>query len=309
MSYLHSLTARLAACMECLPADLRARHSRFFQAAQRADGGFAGREGESNLYYTSFALRGLAILGELHGAVAQRAGEFLRARLTSDEPLIDRMSLVFGAAQLDAAAGIDVLADAGPRWKASLAAELQALRCADGGFAKGPEGTAGSTYHTFLALLCLQLIDHPLTDPENVVRFTRAQRSADGGFLEIRVGKRAGTNPTAAAIGVLRMLDALEPADVASTAAFLGQMQNTEGGLLANSRIPVADLLSTFTGCLTLADLDHIDVLQVAAALSYARSLAHPDGGFLAGVWDEERDVEYSFYGVGTLALLNSIVA
>jgi len=86
-------------------------------------------------------------------------------------------------------------------------------------------------------------------------------------------------------------------------------MQNTEGGLLANSRIPVADLLSTFTGCLTLADLDHIDVLQVAAALSYARSLAHPDGGFLAGVWDEERDVEYSFYGVGTLALLNSIVA
>ena len=309
LTYLHSLTIRLAAGMEHIPADVRARHGDFLKAAQQADGGFAGRQGDSDVYYTSFALRGLAILGELYGDVAQHAADFLRARLAGRETLIDRMSLVFGAAQLDAAAGIDVLADAGQHWKSSLALELHALRRADGGFAKGPGGSASSTYHTFLALLCLQLIEHPIADPENVVRFIRSQQSAIGGFLEIRVGKRAGTNPTAAAIGVLRMLDALDYDVAKSTAEFLGEMQDDDGGLLANSRIPLADLLSTFTGCLTLADLDRTDALDARAALQYARSLDHPAGGFLAAVWDEVRDVEYTFYGLGTLALLTPIVA
>jgi geranylgeranyl transferase type-2 subunit beta len=309
LTYLQSLTIRLATGMEHIPAEVRARHSDFLKAAQQPDGGFAGREGESDVYYTSFALRGLAILGELYGDVAQRAADFLRTRRARRESLIDRMSLVFGAAQLDAAAGIDVLAESGQQWKSSLAGDLNALRCADGGFAKGPGGIASSTYHTFLALLCLQLIEHPITDPEHVVQFIQSQQSAHGGFLEIRVGKRAGTNPTAAAIGVLRMLDALDPAVAESTATFLGDMQDDDGGLLANPRIPLADLLSTFTGCLTLTDLDRIDVLDTAAALKFVQSLDQPAGGFLAAVWDEMRDVEYTFYGLGALALLRPIAA
>ena len=309
LTYLHSLTMRLAAGLEQVPAEVRARHGDFLKAAQQADGGFAGRQGDSDLYYTSFALRSLAILGELYGDVARRAADFLRERLAGRESLIDRMSLVFGAAQIDAAAGIDVFADVGEQWKTSLAQELHALRCPDGGFAKGAGGTASSTYHTFLALVCLQLIDRPIADPENIVRFIRSQQSDCGGFREIRVSKRAGTNPTAAAIGVLRMLDALDQYEFASTAEFLGEMQDDDGGLLANSRIPLADLLSTFTGVLTLADLDRTDALDTGAALKFAQSLDHPAGGFLAALWDEVRDVEYTFYGLGSLALLTPTVA
>ena len=40
-------------------------------------------------------------------------------------------------------------------------------------------------------------------------QFIRSQEADEGGFREIRVSKRAGTNPTAAAIGVLRILDAV----------------------------------------------------------------------------------------------------
>jgi geranylgeranyl transferase type-2 subunit beta len=309
LTYLHSLTMRLAAGLEHVPAEVRARHGSFLKAAQQADGGFAGRQGESDLYYTSFALRSLAILGELYGDVARRAADFLRARLAGRESLIDLISLVFGAAQIDAAAGIDVFADVGEPWKTSLAQELQALRCPDGGFAKGAGGTASSTYHTFLALVCLQLIDRPIADPENIVRFIRSQQSDSGGFREIRVSKRAGTNPTAAAIGALRMLDALDQYEFDSTAEFLGEMQDDDGGILANSRIPLADLLSTFTGVLTLADLDRTDTLDTGAALRFAQSLDHPAGGFLAALWDEVRDVEYTFYGLGSLALLTPTVA
>ena len=309
LTYLQSLTVRLAAGLEPVPAMVRARHGDYLKAAQRPDGGFAGRQGESDLYYTSFALRGLAILGDLYGPIAERAASFLRAELNVRHTLIDRMSLVFGAAQLDAAAGIDVLAEAGPAWRAALAADLHALRCPDGGFAKGSGGTAGSTYHTFLALLCLELIGHPLIDRQDAVRFVRSQQSEFGGFREIRVSKRAGTNPTAAALGALRTLNALDDQLAESTAEFLGEMQDDDGGLLANSRIPLADLLSTFTGVLTLVDLGRTGVLDVAAALAFVQSLDHPDGGFRAALWDEACDVEYTFYGLGSLALLTPIVA
>ncbi len=97
--------------------------------------------------------------------------------------------------------------------------------------------------------------------------------------------------------------------EFASTAEFLGEMQDDDGGLLANSRIPLADLLSTFTGVLTLADLDRTDALDTRAALKFAQSLDHPAGGFLAALWDEVRDVEYTFYGLGSLALLTPTVA
>jgi geranylgeranyl transferase type-2 subunit beta len=299
---------RLAAGLEHVPEEVRNRHARFLLAAQQPDGGFTGRQGSSDLYYTSFALRGLAILGELYGDVARRSADFLRSRLAGKESLIDLMSLVFAAASLDAAAGIHLLAETDDDWKTALTARLQALRCPDGGFAKGPGGMASSTYHTFLALVCLQLIDRPVADPENITRFITSQQSESGGFREIRVAKRAGTNPTAAAIGVLRMLAAIDPHVTDSTAEFFEEMQDDDGGLLANTRIPVADLLSTFTGILTLADLDRIEVIDPAAALKFVQSLAHPAGGFLAAIWDETRDVEYTFYGLGSLALLTTHV-
>jgi geranylgeranyl transferase type-2 subunit beta len=304
LTYLQSLTTRLAAGLESVPAEARARHAEFLLTSQRADGGFAGREGDSDLYYTSFALRSLAILGELYGPVAERAADFLRQRLGTRETLIDRISLVFGAAQLDAAAGIDIWTDAGQDWRAALADELGALRRPDGGFAKGAEGTASSTYHTFLALLCLELLNCPITDPDNIVQFIKSQQATSGGFREIRVSKRAGTNPTAAAVGVLRMLNALDPDVAQSTAEFVSEMQDDDGGLLANSRIPLADLLSTFTGLVTLADLERADVLDADVVIRFVESLSHPAGGFRAAVWDEMRDVEYTFYGLGCLALL-----
>ena len=81
-------------------------------------------------------------------------------------------------------------------------------------------------------------------------------------------------------------------------------MQTDEGGLRANTRIPIADLLSTFTGLLTLGDLGALEMIDDAAALRYARSLQQPGGGFFGAAWDEQADVEYTFYGIGTCALL-----
>jgi geranylgeranyl transferase type-2 subunit beta len=306
-TYLENLTLRLAAGLGELPAEVRDPHVRYLKSAQRSDGGFAGRDGGSDLYYTGFGLRGLAVLGELYGDTAERAATFLRGRLSGRESIVDFLSLIYSARLLAQAAGVDPLADAVPQWRDAVAESLDRLRRPDGGYAKGAEGHASSTYHTFLVVLCLQLIERPVPDPAGIVAFVRSQACDEGGFREIRAGKRAGTNPTAAAIGTLQALGALRPEDRESTLDFLVEMQNDEGGLRANTRIPIADLLSTFTGLLTLMDLDALAEIEPRDAARFVASLEMPMGGFHAAAWDPAHDVEYTFYGLGCRALLHAV--
>ena len=305
-TYLEDLTLRLAAGIAELPEALRARHAKYLLAAQRDDGGFAGREGGSDLYYTGFALRSLAMLGELYGSPAEKAAGYLKARLAGHESIVDFLSLIYGAMLIQNAAAIDVFQDAGAGWKDAVAAALERLRRADGGYAKAAEGSASSTYHTFLVLLSLQLIERQPPQPEMIVAFLRSQASEEGGFREIRASKRAGTNPTAAAIGALRILSSVDETTRAGTIDFLAEMQTDDGGLRANTRIPIADLLSTFTGLLTLQDLGGANEIDLAAVKAFAISLQLEEGGFRGAEWDPAHDVEYTFYGLGTLGLLTA---
>ncbi len=304
MPYLVDLTLRLSLGIAQLPEEFRARQVKYLLAAQRADGGFAGREGGSDLYYTGFALRSLAMLGELHGPTAEQAAAFLRTRMGGQESIVDFLSLIYGGTLLGTAAGIDIFAAADPGWRDAIAAALERLRREDGGYAKGADGHASSTYHTFLVLLCLQLIEREAPRPDLLRQFILSQRAEEGGFREIRASKRAGTNPTAAAIGSLRILNALDEESRLDTIDFLAEMQTEEGGLRANTRIPIADLLSTFTGLLTLQDLGGGTEIDLTEVRRFVNSLARDEGGFHGAVWDTAHDVEYSFYGLGCLGLL-----
>ncbi len=306
--YLQNLTVRLAEGIGNLPEETRQLQIDYFLAAQQPDGGFAGRQGGSDLYYTTFAMRGLSILGELYGETADRTAEFLRSKLASHQTIVDFFSLFYAANLLKVSAGVDIFADADPNWPDQVAAFLESLRREDGGYAKAPEGHAGSTYHTFLVLLVLQLIDKEVPEPERVIAFLESQREPEGGWREIRASKRAGTNPTAAAVASLQILNALNEAEdpelVATTLDFLVEMQTDEGGLRANTRIPIADLLSSFTGALTLVELDAFTEIDIEAYRRFVLEMQRPEGGFQAAAWDEAHDVEYSFYGLGCLALL-----
>jgi geranylgeranyl transferase type-2 subunit beta len=302
--YLAALSIRLAEGVARLPDAVRRRHASFFRGAQRPDGGFSGRDGASDLYYTSFGLRGLAVLGELSGPPAEGAAAYLKSRRFGRAPIVDFLSMLWSGALLESSAGIDVLADAPAGWHGAVAGALEAFRRPDGGYAKTEQGAAGSTYHSFLVLLCYQRLELPFPAPERLIAFLRGQQREDGGFVELGPIRRGGTNPTAAAVAALRILGGLDAPLADAAAGFLAAMQTEEGGLRANTRIPVADLLSTFTGTVALADLGALDRIDTAAALRYADSLSSPGGGFFAAAWDQAVDVEYSFYGLGTLALL-----
>ena len=303
LSYLQDLTLRLAAGAGRIDPAIRDRHADWLARQQRPDGGFAGREGESDPYYSAFALRGLWILDALTPEIGEAAARFLRGRLNEKEGIVDLISLIFAAAICEMAVGAAVIDDEDTAWADNVARLLQSLRTEDGGFAKTPEGRAGSTYQTFLSVLCLELMGRVPDAPDSVVQFIESQGHADGGYLEIRAAKRAGVNPTAAAIGTLKTLDALDRDKQADTIDFLANMQSDEGGLSANTRIPFADLLSSCTGMITLVDLQAADAVDVDRIRAYAESMQAAEGGFTGFVLDEVADVEYTFYGIATLAL------
>ena len=302
--YLTRLTTRLLDGVERLPADLKARHAAYLLAAQNADGGFSGREGESDLYYTGFALRSLAVLQALSPEVCERAAGFLKLKMGGSAAVVDFFSLVIACYLVPLGGGPDVLADAPSDWRERVAATLETFRSADGGYARAPGGPHGSTYTTFLVVLCLELLGKTPPDPEKVSAFIKGRRRTDGGYGEFSVAKRGQTNLTAAAIGVLQVLDALDADTQSAASDFLLTMPSaSEGGLMAHATIPCADVLSTFTGSWTLDQVGAAGELDWPAIRRFVHECERPDGGFRGGILDPTGDVEYTFYGLGTLAL------
>lgn len=324
-TYLGQLTERLAAGLACVEPIPRDRHAQFLLGAQRPDGGFAGREGESDLYYTSFALRALAALQvtpspaersvtvaspvSRHGVAtgvefAVGAARFLRERAQQPAAVVDFLALVYSAQLVQAAIGVDILAERRPDWRDRVADTLESFRSPEGGYCRSLPAGAASTYYTFLVALCYELIDRPLPDRDGVVEFLLTRRRDDGGFVEVAPARRSGANPTAAALTILRQHAVLDSRTRAAAADFLVGLQAAHGGFCANTRVPLADLLSSFTCLVTLQDIGADDRIRRDALAAFASGLALPTGGFRAGVWDSVADVEYTFYGLGVASLL-----
>src|SRR5579871_4249074 len=119
--YLIRLGRRLSSGLESLPAEARARHRAFVLSRQNADGGFSGREGGSDLYYTGFGVRTLAVLNVLSSEDCQRIASFLRSCQRLQVSVIDLVSWMYCALVVQAVSGIDVLQDFDQAWPERLA--------------------------------------------------------------------------------------------------------------------------------------------------------------------------------------------
>lgn len=302
MDYLTELTARLASGAVSIPEVTKKLHAAYIRNQQQGDGGFGGREGGSDPYYTAFALRALLVTDELDPTTAEKSARFLESRLEGQETVIDLISLVFAAAIIELGAGIEVLSTAREDWPLRLSQLLERHRRSDGGYAKSIEGQASSTYQTFLTILTYQLIGMPPPNVHDAIAFLQAREAPEGGFLEIHVAKRPGVNPTAAAVAALKSLNALSQESRQRTIEFLLEQQSDEGGFVANTRIPMADLLSTCTALITLDDLNALELASLRPIHQFILSMQRPTGGFAGFAFDPAEDVEYTFYGIAALA-------
>ncbi|HCP13478.1 MAG TPA: geranyl transferase [Planctomycetaceae bacterium] len=305
--YLMRLADRVSRGLAKVPNFPLESHRRFLLCQQAASGGFHGRDGDGDLYYTGFAVRALAVTGGLPEEPARLLSGFLRDQNPLSLSAVDLLSWLYSAIVVESVIGGSVLTGRSENFAADVVSGLQQLRTADGGFSRTSEGAVGSTYQSFMCALVHELLGQRIPRRNALVQFLYDRQREDGGFVEIAPMKRSGTNPTAAATALLTSLDAMDDDIAADVLGFLTDVVSSEGGFQANTRVPFADGLSTFTGLLTAQDLGRRDLLPAEQVLSYVRgALELESGGFRGASWDQQADVEYTFYGLGILGLLYS---
>ena len=295
--FLDTLDGVLMAALEGLSGRFVDAQVQFVLSRQQPDGGFAGREGAADVYYTDFAIRVLAMLS--HGR--ERIPSLSSPGIPGAGSEAASTDIIHCFSRLNIAR---LLGQAMPQ---DSDLPLRRHLRPDGGFSRTPGGPV-SAYLTFLAALCYEMLACPMPRIDEAVRAVASLQQSNSGFSELPGQAFAQTNATAAAIAFLKMHDALPDDTAAQSADFLAEMQSPQGGLRAHADAP-ADLLSTFTGLLTLSSLDAFDRIDAAAAARFVRDCACPTGGFLASPNDTAADVEYTYYGLGTLALLRMSAA
>jgi geranylgeranyl transferase type-2 subunit beta len=299
ISYLARLTGRI------LPGVLREKPQRrdelrtYFLAALDDNGGFRGRKGHGDLYYSAFALRGLFLLGGLEdepllkGVTGFLEEQFHRTDLSPAEIL----SWTFCASLVHTVREEEGLPVAAllPRW--------DRFRRSDGCFAASAKSVPSSTYTTFLAAIFYELLGE--TEWFIPVEPILERRRSDGGFVELPQLRYSGTNPTAAAVGLLTLLGVSLP-EKQKTVDFLCRCQQPSGGFQAHARIPLPDLLSSFSAWTALHDLEAADQGNPSTLRNFVTSLRSEGGGFFGTPGDQQSDVEYTFYGMALEAMLQS---
>ena len=304
--YLSTLTTRLTAGLKSLPDSFRSRHSEYLLAAQRPDGGFAGRLGGSDVYYTMFALRSAELLVPADERLWHGAAQYAGSLSAPPRDMIECFCLLY----IRRLAGERAGAGRNDERRAEIMEVVARSRAADGGYARFPGGEA-TVYHTFLAALCAELSDSDFSGAAEAAAFVHSRRCADGGYADsAQAGGEGATNPTAAALALLTLFDeAQAPGLYERAAEFLASMQCPEGGFAAGSGAPEPDLLSTFTASVALAGIGALGRVKLAPMARFAHSLEASRGGFRACAGDAAPDVEYTYYGLGTLALLAEAAA
>ena len=247
--------------------------ARFLRDQFNDDGGARDRAGNSDLYYTVFALEGLIALQQ--ELPADRVRRYLQGFGPGDG--LDFVHLTC-LARCWAALGRDAIAEevSGPL----------ALKILQGG--------NDSVYHQFLKFGALEDLGAATDDPDGTAAQILGLQSPDGSFM--------GTTPTTAgAVTLLHHLGAEVPRGAVD---WLYGRARPEGGFFPAPDSPVPDLLSTATalhaltaahaplGALRDPMLDFVDTLWTGK-------------GFCGSWADDAVDSEYTYYALLSLGHLS----
>jgi geranylgeranyl transferase type-2 subunit beta len=281
----------------------------FVLECRQPDGGFPGCQGGSDIYYTDFALRCLALLSPGHPAFA-RAKDYLERQSREPSGVVECFSFLNSHRMLNAALELrgekqnQKFADIEHRIKKQLCENI----LPSGGFARfGGDGPV-SAYQTFLGSLCLQLLGEVMPAAKDAVVAIENLKRPASGYAEFAGQTEPQTSATAAATAFLTMHNAMNAEKSVGIIRFLANLQSPDGGLKAHAAIETGDLLSTFTGSLTLAGFDALDSLNTSRLAEFLKCTAAPQGGFAACIGDDSPDVEYTYYGIATYSILNRLL-
>jgi hypothetical protein len=267
----------------------------FLRARLDTCGGFHGRDGSPDIYYTAFAIDSLSALNamptDLHAIESWvrsfGAGENL--------DFVHRTCLARCWARLP---GLAI-----PRAvRRHLATSLECCRSPDGGYNTIPSPAAGSVTGTFFALGAYDDLD--LSPPSPLKALASLGRlGTPGGACANEPGLIDGTTPATAGIAILngRLHRKTDPRII----QWLLAQCHCEGGFLASPGAPLPDLLSTATALYAMhVQRVRLEAARISACLGFVESLQEPSGGFCGQWTDDTADAEYTFYALLSLGCL-----
>jgi len=284
------LDAILLEGAKTLSPALKNRIAEFALTYRQQDGGYRGRAGSSDPYYTDFALRLLSLTRP--EAINDSIIYSLYDGPIADIPeCFSRLSIAETCNQ-DAPKSV---ADCLSKWRLPSGCYTRAE-------------SEPSAYWTFLGALCEDMAGQGHRTSESSVQGILSLQQKDGGFIDCGPGGQSQTNSTCAAVGYLfrLILTGQNPKIILNlndASDFLQSMEHTVGGFKAHADAPMPDLLSTFTSMTALAMLDKLDKETLKRCVRFAGSMATPECGFRSCSADPEADLEYTYYGLGCLCL------
>ena len=168
-------------------------------------------------------------------------------------------------------------------------------------FTDYPHGDKFSPYSQFLLLSLKEDLGIETENYKEILTSLSSYRVENGGFSNVKESKTASTNATVAALAVNGQLRGYRVNDDVD---YLYSLQDDSGGFYANNSAPIPDLLSTATALFMLkcyGVTPRIDANEFVEAHWVSNA-----GGFCATLIDEACDVEYTFYGLLALGASNS---
>ena len=263
----------------------------FLHSRLSKDGGFADRNGKSDLYYTVFGIEAFLALG----------AEFPQQKILSYLKTFgvgENLDFIHSACLARSLA--DLSDEIDPDVREGLLQNIGNARCEDGGYSHtGAQN--GSIYGCFFATCCYQDLKTQLPEEKGLLNFIQSLLLPCGGFTN-QLDIPLSTAPAAAA--AMTILKSFNQPINDSSANWLLDNCCKQGGFCAAENLPIPDLLSTATvlHALCINDIDITGIKQ--NCIDFVNSLRTDTGGFSASSADKTPDCEYTYYALLALGHL-----
>ena len=271
-----------------LGSEAQKRISSFVSSQMTENGAFMDKNGNDDLYYTSFGLMLVYVFN-------------LNINTKQTEKWLDKQNdklsdLLYYAAHVRSRM-LCKLMESGKLYFALQ--RLFTKKPKLPAFTDYPHGDKYSPYSQFLLLSLKEDMGIETDNRQEILTSLSSYRVENGGFSNIKGGKTASTNATVAALAVKGQLCGYQKNDDVN---YLYSLQDDSGGFYANHSAPVPDLLSTATALFMLKCYGVVP--RVTANEFVEAHWVSDTGGFCATLMEENCDVEYTFYGLLALGSL-----
>ncbi len=257
------------------------------------DGGFKGKSGESDIYYTLFGLSTAVILDNLE--ILEDASTYIDAY--SDIESLDFVHLTSYIRCVSILSFLDKrCAD---RRLDTLFTLLEKYRADDGGYSYSRNNPIdGSIYASFLARLAYERSGRRMPGPGKIRACIKKYKTTDQAYAEAMDIQSGTTTVTAAAIIMLKELSGITDRRAGD---WLIERQGAHGGFYSSPQAPTPDLLSTASAVFALNTVrcNHDKINE--KCLDFTEDLMRENGGISGCANDAVPDCEYTFYGLLTI--------